>query len=362
MTRQNYLDELARELAFLPADEAQDVLLEFASHIDDAVARKPELGEAEILQSLPHPSVIAAEYRSETGAGQAGQAGRLPGDTCGSDQEKPSDGSAERSGNQRYHDDGPRGFRLFKQFFRYTDGEEQEIEEEFAGIQRLEISGVSADINLSPGAACACRINGYWDEDSAPRLEVSGGRLCIQLGPNADEAEFSLPPELVELVIKTTSGDVEGEVNEGAAVRVQSTSGDVNLTIAAGLVDISTASGDIDLEGVIGDATIRTASGDVSLVGLQAGLKAVTASGGIDAAFEVVTADAVISTASGDISVNLPSDDRPSLVAVTVSGDISVPDGRVRSRPGRSSCEISGGDVELRINTLSGDIDIEYDD
>jgi len=65
MNRKQYLELLEKELAFLPSDEHKDFILEFDSHIDEALQRQPDLAEDDLIERLPHPSVLAAEFRAE---------------------------------------------------------------------------------------------------------------------------------------------------------------------------------------------------------------------------------------------------------------------------------------------------------
>ncbi|MFH2115162.1 MAG: hypothetical protein ABIJ86_11720 [Spirochaetota bacterium] len=57
MTREAYLDELDRELRFLAAAERQEIVREFSSHIDEAMARNPGFPEDELIERLPPPEV-----------------------------------------------------------------------------------------------------------------------------------------------------------------------------------------------------------------------------------------------------------------------------------------------------------------
>ena len=337
MIRKVYLDELDRELGFLPTAERQEIVREFSSHIDEAMARNPGLPEEELIERLPLPAVFAAEFRSGIPAGTG-----------------PSQGSDE-SGSSGSDESRAR----FKRFFRYTGGEPKEVYRQFDGVQRVEIRAMDADIHVVPGTSFSCRISGDWDDDTEPKLELTGSVLRMDLGPDTDKAELVLPEDLAEFFVRTVSGDVHGSLCADASAVVHSSSGDIDLAVQNGTVRVSSSSGDIQIKGRIGSAEVKTASGDVHLNGLHDTVKANSASGAIHLVYAEAEGDSTISTASGDVRVELPPEAAPGIRAYSISGDLMVPASKVDRRPGRKSCIRDGGPGTLKISTLSGNIRID---
>jgi hypothetical protein len=345
MIRKAYLDELDRELGFLPTAERQEIVREFSSHIDEAMARNPGLPEGELIERLPLPAVFAAEFRSGAPAGKVTGQGFDESGASAFD-ESASAGSDESRAR-------------LKRFFRYTGGEPKEMSRQFDGVQRVEIRSMDADILVVPGAGFSCRISGTWDDDTEPELELKGSILRMDLGSAADQAELVLPEDFVEFLARTSSGDVRGSLCADASVVVHSSSGDIDLVVQNGTVRVSSSSGGIQIKGSIGSAEVKTASGDVYLNGLDGNLKANSASGDIHLVYADAEGDSVISTASGDVRVELHPGATPAIRAYTVSGDLTVPASSVDRRPGRKSCTKDGGPGTLKISTLSGDIRID---
>lgn len=336
MTRKDYLDELDRELGFLSLGERQEIVREFGTHIDEAMDHQSGLSEDELMERLPSPAVFAAEFRSEMPAGT----GSRPG--------------TDERGRPGHDDPSAR----FKRFFRYAGGEPKELYRQFDGIQRVEIRSIAADVQVTPGSGFSCRISGNWDDDAAPQLELSGSMLRMDLGSAVDKAELVLPDDLAEFLVRTISGDVHGHLCADASAVVHSASGDINLVVQNGAINLRSSSGDIHIEGRIGSAEVKTASGKVHLTGLHGTLKANSASGDIHLVYAGAEGDSAVSTTSGDVRIELPPEASPGLRAYSVSGEVVVQAVRVDRKPGRKSCTRDGGPGTLKVSTLSGDIRI----
>jgi DUF4097 and DUF4098 domain-containing protein YvlB len=169
--------------------------------------------------------------------------------------------------------------------------------------------------------------------------------------------------------IESGSGDVEfGELSGDA--RVDAASGDVAIGNIGGNARINTASGDVQLRTVAGDAKINSASGDVILREVAGELSVNSASG--DVIVREAGGAVSVSTASGDQEVGKVSTGKVELKSA--SGDLKVGiaegstlwvDARSRSGEVRSELPVSelppegeGPTVELRANTMSGDVTV----
>jgi DUF4097 and DUF4098 domain-containing protein YvlB len=186
---------------------------------------------------------------------------------------------------------------------------------------------------------------------------------------------------------KTGSADVRGGGHFGS-VEVETGSGDVEFSDIEGEARINAASGDVQLGNVGRDARVNSASGDVQIRSVGADAKVNSASG--DVIIREVSGELSVNTASGDVlvrkaggsvSVNSASGDQEigsvakgNVTLKSASGDLKVGiaegtnlwvDARSRSGEVRSELPVSdlppesgGPTVELRANTMSGDITV----
>ncbi len=194
-------------------------------------------------------------------------------------------------------------------------------------------------------------------------------------------------PEGTSVESKSGSADIEGHGRFGS-VEVETGSGDVEFGELAGDAHVNAASGDVQLGSIGGDARINTASGDVQIREIGGEAKINSASG--DVIIREVRGELSVNSASGDVLVreaassvglNTASGDQE-IGAVTTgkvtlksaSGDLKVGiregtslwvDARSRSGEVRSELPVSelppdgnGPSVELRANTMSGDITV----
>jgi DUF4097 and DUF4098 domain-containing protein YvlB len=194
-------------------------------------------------------------------------------------------------------------------------------------------------------------------------------------------------PEGTSLESKSGSADVEGRGRFGS-VEIESGSGDVELGEVAGDLRVDAASGDVAIGSVGGEARLNTASGDVTIKSIQGDAKLNSASG--DVIIREVGGELAVNTASGDVlvrearssvTVNTASGDTEignvstgKVTLKTASGDVKVGiregstlwvDARSRSGEVTSTLPVSelppdgnGPTVELRANSMSGDIEI----
>ena len=169
--------------------------------------------------------------------------------------------------------------------------------------------------------------------------------------------------------VETGSGDVEfGELAGDA--HVNAASGDVQLGSVGGGARINTASGDVQIREIGGEAKINSASGDVIIREVRGELSVNSASG--DVLVREAASSVGLNTASGDQEIGAVTTGKVTLKSA--SGDLKVGiregtslwvDARSRSGEVRSELPVSelppdgnGPSVELRANTMSGDITV----
>jgi DUF4097 and DUF4098 domain-containing protein YvlB len=186
---------------------------------------------------------------------------------------------------------------------------------------------------------------------------------------NSGSADIQGRGRFGSIEVETGSGEVEfGEI--AADAKVNAASGDVEIRTVGGEVRISTASGDVLVGSVAGEARVNSASGDVILREVGGALEVNSASG--DVLVREARSSVSVNTASGDQnighvaqgSVNLKSASGDLRIGIKEGSKLFV-DARSRSGEVRSELPVSDappeGDaplVELRANTMSGDITI----
>jgi DUF4097 and DUF4098 domain-containing protein YvlB len=178
---------------------------------------------------------------------------------------------------------------------------------------------------------------------------VGRGRFgAVEVETGSGDVEFG---EVAEARVNSASGDVQlGEV--GSDARVNSASGDVQIRSVGGEAKINSASGDVILREVAGELSVNTASGDVLVRETGAAVSVNTASGDQEIG-NVGAGKVTLKSASGDLKVGIPE------------GTNLWVDARSRSGEVQSELPVSdlppegeGPVVELRANTMSGDITV----
>jgi len=172
--------------------------------------------------------------------------------------------------------------------------------------------------------------------------------------------------------IDVTSGDLEME-KITADLDIESTSGDVEIKDLKGRVISSSTSGDQDLRGIIGDVALDASSGDIEIVGFEGKVEIQTTSGeiyakrgrgamsfrstsgNIDGYGLEITDDFYVRASSGDIEIELNTPlSKLNWDLETASGDLDV-----GSRSAEKDLYIKEGNDLLWVKgeTTSGDID-----
>jgi DUF4097 and DUF4098 domain-containing protein YvlB len=180
------------------------------------------------------------------------------------------------------------------------------------------------------------------------RLRVpQGSRLSVR----SRSAEVETRGLLGAVDVKTASGDVQLEEVE-REVRVQSASGDVSVA-RAGAATLTTASGDVSILHCAGELRANLVSGDLYVRRADGRVEAHTVSG--DQQLDTVgPAPVSLDSVSGDVVVSVRRGATVWLDVRSISGetqsDLEVGDG-----PPADTAEV----MELRVNTVSGDVRIE---
>lgn len=207
----------------------------------------------------------------------------------------------------------------------------------------LEIVGVSGAKEVTiHGKACASEES--WLEESGLSTttgqrseifvnlpDVSGGWSLWGNRYASLDLHIEVPTELA-LDIKDSSGDVL--LKNTAAVKLQDSSGDIEIVDSLGPVNIRDSSGDIDIDGSDGDITIEAdSSGDILVEGIKGSVLVKRDSSG-DIQISDIRNNVIIERdSSGDISANeiggdfrVLSDGSGSIRSNDVEGDVQIPE------------------------------------
>lgn len=160
----------------------------------------------------------------------------------------------------------------------------------------------------------------------------------------------------------TASGDLALEGGTGLEARLESVSGDIEVSSCTGRVALQTVSGDAEVEVDTGGVSAESVSGDLTITIDAAADLAVRSTSG-DITIEVkkkLTGRNTISSISGDIELSLPDDSGATIEAATTSGDIDcdleLEDLRQRSRS--LTGKLGNGEAAIVVTTTSGDISL----
>ncbi|MFT4212476.1 MAG: DUF4097 family beta strand repeat-containing protein [Microbacterium sp.] len=247
-------------------------------------------------------------------------------------------------------------------------------------IRSLKVSLVGGQVDVVAHDEPGVRIEVHSVTVKDLRIEVAGGAVEIDhpqlrwdnflevfrnFGAGGPKAEVSVAvPRDIALVL--------GVVNANALVadlatdaRLNTVSGDLVVDSLTGDLVANSVSGDLHVRDLTGSLTANSVSGDVIATGALTKVTADTVSGGmlIDAAGDAHRIS--LNTVSGDATVRLDAEHPANYVVRSVSGRVQL-DGVVRSGRGSgpttnytgSVGELSGSFVDVRANSVSGDITV----
>ena len=116
---------------------------------------------------------------------------------------------------------------------------------------------------------------------------------------------------LSEILVETTSGDVSITLDEDkqpASIRLKGSSGDVDVNASTPRLTINTVSGDVEYYGDCPDISMTTVSGDAEIDGAMRQVNLKSVSGDIGLRVESDTLQNVnCNTTSGDLTIHLPA-------------------------------------------------------
>lgn len=178
-------------------------------------------------------------------------------------------------------------------------------------------------------------------------------------GPRA-EISVAVPRDTkVTLGVVSATALVSGLTAEA---RLNTVSGDIIVNTHTAELTINAVSGDVQVQGIDGVVLANSVSGDIAITGAPTRVTVDTVSGGVvvDAASAV---DVIaVNSVSASATVRLPEGLAAKYSARSLAGRLSI-DGvdRATSRPASftgSTGELSGSFVDVRFNSVSGDLTV----
>jgi hypothetical protein len=258
------------------------------------------------------------------------------------------------------------------------------IEQQFTVDARpeLSISNISGRIDIRAGdsstismratkhgsreAVANTRIE-FRHDGNRVRVETKGERSgLLNLSRNVSAVDYQLVvPRDCEVRAQAVSAGVRVE-GLSAAVSAQTVSGDVELAGIAGDCQVTTVSGAATGRRLTGALTLRTTSGDTDIRDSALrhfNLNSVSGDFAIESPLSVGQ-HYLAKTVSGDLRLLVPADVRATVQMKSVSGEVASDLQAEVIKAGRRHWQgrINGGGATVEMNSVSGDLRIQYAD
>lgn len=249
-------------------------------------------------------------------------------------------------------------------------------------ISSIEVDLTSDDLNIIPTTKGDITVHFYGEvstnvKRNLPELVAykTGNKLYVEVSQNIDivvginirrtTVDIYIPQIILEETnINVISGNVIIEGFKAAELKIDSTSGNIKVEeLKSDEIRINSVSGDVVVEDYTGNVDASSTSGDISLIsGSENEDIFVTAVSGDIFIEQNVVSGMSIGVTSGDVRITLPEDAAFYFDASTTSGEIKQDFPMSVKSSGRRNLEgiIGDGGERIVINTISGDITIDY--
>jgi hypothetical protein len=247
-------------------------------------------------------------------------------------------------------------------------------------IRKLKVSMVGGQIDIVAHDEPGVRIEVHAVTGKGLRIEATGDVVEIDhpqlrwdnftqvfrnFGSSGPKAEISVAvPRGTDLTLGVVSASalVSGLT---ADARVNTVSGDIIIDGITGDVNANAVSGDVQARELTGALTAKSVSGDVSAIGTLRAADIDTVSGAMLVDSSGPIQSITLHTVGGDATVRLDESLPANYQVRSVSGRVLI-DGVVRSGQGAgpltsfagSTGELSGSFVDVRTNSVSGDLTV----
>ncbi|WIB36567.1 hypothetical protein [Curtobacterium sp. MCJR17_043] len=169
-------------------------------------------------------------------------------------------------------------------------------------------------------------------------------------------------PRDVTVTLGVVSAGVLLSGTERGAV-LNSVSGDVVVDAVIGDVQVHAVSGTTTIRDQVGTVTLRTVSGDVVATGEIRRFSADAVSSAVVLDLHGTPDSVKVNTVSGPVDVRLEHGTAYTSTITTATGRLQFDDAELRGTRGtytRTDGELSGSYVDIRVNSVSGDVAIVH--
>ncbi len=213
-----------------------------------------------------------------------------------------------------------------------------------SGIENIDVRTSSTDVYIaaSDGNSVEARLHGtvYTGQaDAIPVLEAGQNGEVLEISTKRKDGrrwgvgffssdlilEIQVPEQYRgALLVRTSSGDVQINGQNLSELSVETSSGDMQLSsIRAANISMESSSGDQRAEGVEAERSeFASSSGEIRVKDLQGRAGAESSSGDITLRFDAFTADLEVRSSSGDVELYLTETAEFRVEARASSGDI----------------------------------------
>ena len=225
--------------------------------------------------------------------------------------------------------------------------------EEYDEIGKLNINAKTADIFVKTSKDNKIKVEVYSARDEKASIVNSEEELNVTLEESNcflfcwfrknSKIEVYLPSEYTnDITIKSTTGDIEMDDFASSDVNITVTTGDIKLK-SVNNATLKATTGDITVVSV-NDIIADLSTGDVVISKVNNYLDLSTSTGDITISTANLTKNSNISTSTGDVKISTIND-------VYVDAKSSTGDSNINNNNRKS-------DIELKIKTSTGDIDV----
>lgn len=220
-------------------------------------------------------------------------------------------------------------------------------------VRTIHIESISSDVTLKETEETQIHVEVYGKENEYVESKIENETLniskkgkifCFGFCFFKEEIIVYVPKDvLLNIEVKTTSGDIEMSSIKGNEVNLKSTSGDLKLG-EVNTADLYSTSGEIILEKG-NTIQVKTTSGDISLNRIETKLNAESVSGDIKINSLEIENDSKIKTTSGDVLIN--EINNAYIETNTVSGDIAIENNN-RYATNTLTIKTTSGDIRVK--------------
>lgn len=257
--------------------------------------------------------------------------------------------------------------------------------EEIAGdkIKKINIKTSSVDIKVVPTKSeqikvdftgeVSKRLKDTYDlvvekNGEIIEIEVTNEDLYFYIGIPVIRLDLVVEvpeKEYEELMVTASSGDIDLKGLQANDLYFKTSSGDMEITgIEGKTIRAEASSGSIKMMNATAEySTYEASSGDITLKNNEGNMNIVTSSGTIEIDNEKLSGDIFAEASSGDVNVSFV--EKPTSVAVEFRG--SSGEGRIdldginfeENSENKIIGQIGNGEFEIKVNTSSGDFNLD---